>query len=157
MAPVPTDTLQNPSKKHKQPLPVPVHYKKRTPGARRVESTPIPPNQAEPFGNTDSDLTGGTGDSGVGTGESERHTWIKNSAEKIGNSIILAVVKPKLLFFTAQEFKTSSPGPPVKPRQVKPKPVISPPKKGHYTDLIGRNELRGGYTKPIRADSMDSK
>ncbi len=33
MAPVPTDTLQNPSKKHKQPLPVPVHYKKRTPGA----------------------------------------------------------------------------------------------------------------------------
>ena len=90
MAPVPTDTLQNPNKEHKQPL-KPVHYKKRTSGARRVESTPIPPNQAEPFGNTDSDLTGGTGDSGVGTGESERHTWIKNSAEKIGNSIMNTV------------------------------------------------------------------
>ncbi len=82
----PDTTPPNPIKSHKQPL-KPVRYKRRPISiAQGIESTPIPPHQAEPLGNTDSDLTGGTGDSGMGTGESsDRNTWIENSAEKIGN------------------------------------------------------------------------
>ncbi len=65
-----TDLTPETSRRRQKPKPLP-----RTKYAQTALLKQAPPNLAD----EENDFTGGTGDSGVGSGESDRMTWIKHS------------------------------------------------------------------------------
>lgn len=67
--------------RYKKPFPLPRTRCQSLPTTKRSGGSvsASPKTTPQPEGAAESDFTGGTGDSGVGSGESDRLAWIKNS------------------------------------------------------------------------------